>query len=79
MENPIKFATVNPGSNPLLNSSCALLAHFQVENTLGEKFAVEINRLGLMTKFSERNGRYYDFAYNEETGLLLSVTTPGKQ
>ncbi|KAA0186935.1 hypothetical protein HAZT_HAZT008617 [Hyalella azteca] len=50
----------------------------QVENTLGEKFAVEINRLGLMVKFSERSGRRYDFTYNEETGLLTAVTTPGR-
>ena len=50
----------------------------QIENTFGEKFAVEISRQGLMTKFSERAGRHYDFTYNEETGLLTAVTTPGE-
>ncbi|KAK7023664.1 Teneurin-2 [Halocaridina rubra] len=50
----------------------------QIENTLGEKFAVRINRLGLMTKFSERPGRVYDFTYDDDTGLLVAATSPSR-
>ncbi|XP_069941027.1 teneurin-a isoform X3 [Cherax quadricarinatus] len=50
----------------------------QIENTMGEKFAVRISRLGLMTKFSERPGRVYDFTYDDDTGLLVASTSPGR-
>ncbi|XP_071524010.1 teneurin-a-like isoform X5 [Panulirus ornatus] len=50
----------------------------QIENTMGEKFAVRISRLGLMIRFSERPGRVYDFTYDDDTGLLAASTSPGR-
>ncbi|XP_068237244.1 teneurin-a [Palaemon carinicauda] len=50
----------------------------QIENTMGEKFAVRINRLGLMTRFAERAGRVYDFTYDDDTGLLIAATSPSR-
>ncbi|KAK8385757.1 hypothetical protein O3P69_016491 [Scylla paramamosain] len=50
----------------------------QIENTMGEKFSVTISRVGLMTRFSERPGRIYDFTYDYDTGLLLASTSPGR-
>ncbi|CAL4070306.1 unnamed protein product [Meganyctiphanes norvegica] len=50
----------------------------QIENTMGEKFAVRISRLGLMTRFSERPGRVCDYAYDDNTGLLVSATSPSR-
>ncbi|ROT60768.1 hypothetical protein C7M84_021644 [Penaeus vannamei] len=50
----------------------------QIENTMGEKFAFRISRLGLMTRFSERPGRFYEFTYDEDTGLLVASSSPGR-
>lgn len=49
----------------------------QVENSAGQKFKVDMSRLGLMTGFTERPGRAYRFEYEDETGLLLSTVSPG--
>ena len=51
----------------------------QIENTAGQKFKVEISRLGLMTRFSENLDTQFDFTYDDDTGLLLSSTSPGMQ
>ncbi|KAL7643035.1 UNVERIFIED_CONTAM: hypothetical protein RMT77_006324 [Armadillidium vulgare] len=49
----------------------------QIENTDGEKFKVGISRLGLMTSFTERLDRQYHFTYDDDTGLLISTSSPG--
>ena len=50
----------------------------QIENTFGKKFKVNISRLRLMTRFAESDQRVFDFTYHDDTGLILSKTTPGK-